>query len=75
MTDEKAAQAIRALFATGLFRDVRIEVEGNVLVVVVEERPAIAQIDFVGMKEFLPTRCARRSGRTASPKGGPSTRR
>src|SRR5512134_205298 len=52
MTDEKAAQAIRSLFATGLFRDVRIEVEGNVLVVVVEERPAIAQIDFVGMKEF-----------------------
>jgi outer membrane protein insertion porin family len=54
MTDEKAAQAIRALFATSLFRDVRIEVEGNVLVVVVDERPAIAQIDFVGMKEFPP---------------------
>jgi outer membrane protein insertion porin family len=54
MTDEKAAQAIRALSATGLFRDVRIEVEGNVLVVVVDERPAIAQIDFVGMKEFPP---------------------
>jgi outer membrane protein insertion porin family len=52
MTDEKAAQAIRALFATGLVRDVRVEVEGNVLVVAVEERPAIAQIDFVGMKEF-----------------------
>src|SRR5262252_4439801 len=54
MSEEKAAQAIRALFATGLFKDVRIEVEGNVLVVVVEERPAIAQIDFVGMKSFQP---------------------
>jgi outer membrane protein insertion porin family len=52
MTEDKAAQAIRALFATGLFRDVRVEVDGNVLVVAVEERPAIAQIDFVGMKEF-----------------------
>ena len=52
MTDEKAAQAIRALFATGLFQDVRVEVEGNVLVVSVQERPAIAQIDFVGMREF-----------------------
>ena len=54
MTEDKAAQAIRALFATGLFQDVRMEAEGNVLVVAVQERPAIAQIDFVGMKEFPP---------------------
>lgn len=52
MTDEKAAQAIKALFATGFFKDVRIEVDGSVLIVVLEERPAIAQIDFVGLKEF-----------------------
>jgi outer membrane protein insertion porin family len=52
MTDEKAAAAIRALFATGFFRDVRLEVQGNVLIVTLEERPAIASIDFVGMKEF-----------------------
>jgi outer membrane protein insertion porin family len=52
MTEEKAAQSIRALFSTGFFQDVRIEVEGNILVVSVQERPAIAQIDFVGMKEF-----------------------
>jgi outer membrane protein insertion porin family len=52
MTDEKASAAIRALFATGFFRDVRLEVQGNVLIVTLEERPAIASIDFVGMKEF-----------------------
>ena len=52
MTDEKAAQAIKALFATGFFRDVRIEIDRGVVVVVVEERPAIASIDFVGLKEF-----------------------
>ena len=52
MTDEKSAQAIKALFATGFFKDVRIEIDGGVVVVVVEERPAIAQIDFVGLKEF-----------------------
>jgi outer membrane protein insertion porin family len=51
-TDEKAAQAIKALFATGFFKDVRIETEGDVLVVSVQERPAIAHIDFVGLKEF-----------------------
>lgn len=52
MTDEKAAQAIKALFATGFFKDVRIEMDAGVVVVVIEERPAIAQIDFVGTKEF-----------------------
>ena len=54
MTEEKAQQAIRSLFATGFFRDVRLEVENGVLVVLVEERPAIAQIDFSGIKEFEP---------------------
>ncbi|MBI2314072.1 MAG: outer membrane protein assembly factor BamA [Betaproteobacteria bacterium] len=52
LDDEKAAAAIKALFGTGFFKDVRLEVENGVLVVVVEERPAIAQIDFLGMKEF-----------------------
>lgn len=52
LTDENAAQSIRALFATGFFKDVRLEVEGDVLVVVVDERQAIASIDFVGVKEF-----------------------
>ena len=52
MTDEKAAQALRTLFGTGFFRDVRLEVERDVLIVLVEERPAIAAIDFVGMKEI-----------------------
>ena len=52
LTDEKAAQAIRALFATGFFRDVSLEREGDVLVVVVQERPSVAQVDFTGMHEF-----------------------
>lgn len=52
MNDDKAAQAIKALFATGFFRDVRLEIDNGVLVVVVEERPAIASVTFTGMKAF-----------------------
>ena len=51
-TDEKGAAALRALFATGLFKDVRIDIDNGVAVVIVEERAVIANIDFVGMKEF-----------------------
>ena len=50
--DDKGAAALRALFATGLFKDVRIDVEGGVAVVIVEERPVISSIDFVGLHEF-----------------------
>jgi len=50
--DEKGAAALRALFATGLFKDVRIEVEEGVVIIVVDERPVIAGIDFRGLKEF-----------------------
>jgi outer membrane protein insertion porin family len=52
MTDEKAAQAIRALYGTGFFRDVSLEVDNGVLIVMVQERPSIAQIDVIGAKEF-----------------------
>lgn len=52
MTDERSAQSIRALFATGFFRDVSLERDGDVLVVAVQERPSIAQIVFSNMQEF-----------------------
>ncbi|MBI2724855.1 MAG: outer membrane protein assembly factor BamA [Polaromonas sp.] len=51
-SDDKGSTAIRALFALGLFKDVRLEVSGDVLVVIVEERPTIADVSFVGSKEF-----------------------
>jgi len=51
-TDEKGAAALRALFATGLYKDVRIDLDAGVVVVIVEERPVIAAIEFVGLKEF-----------------------
>ena len=50
--DDKAAQAIKALYATGFYSDVRLESDGDILIVFVQERPAIAQIDIEGAKEF-----------------------
>lgn len=52
MTDDKAAQAIRALYATGFFKDVSLEADNGVLIVAVQERPSVAQIEFLGAKEF-----------------------
>ena len=50
--DQKGAAAIQAIFALGLFKDVRIDVSGDVLVVIVEERPTVADVEFSGNKEF-----------------------
>ncbi len=50
--DEKGAAALRALFATGLFKDVRIDIDAGVAIVIVEERSIVASLDFVGLKEF-----------------------
>ena len=52
MSDEKATQAIKSLYGTGFFKDVRIEAEGDVLVVTVQERSSISTIGFSGNKSF-----------------------
>ena len=51
-TEEKGAEAIKALYSTGFFRDVQIQAQGDVLIVIVDERPTISRIEFTGMKEF-----------------------
>jgi outer membrane protein insertion porin family len=51
-TDDKGSAALRALFATGLFKDVRIDIEGEVTVIIVDERAIIASVSFVGLREF-----------------------
>jgi outer membrane protein insertion porin family len=53
-TEEKGAEAIKALYSTGFFRDVQIQAQGDVLIVIVDERPTISRIEFTGMKEFDP---------------------
>lgn len=51
-TDEKGTAALRALFSTGLFKDVRIDIDGDVAVVVIDERAVVASVSFLGLKEF-----------------------
>jgi outer membrane protein insertion porin family len=50
--DAKANEAIKSLYATGFFDDVRIESSGSVVIVEVAERPVIAQLTISGAKEF-----------------------
>ena len=49
---KRTGEALRALYKTGFFRDVRIEREGDALVVSLHERPSIASIEFSGTKEL-----------------------
>ena len=48
----RTAGAVRALFRTGFFRDVRLERDGDTLVVAVIERPSIGSIEFIGNEEL-----------------------
>jgi len=44
-------ESLKALFATGLFQDVRIRREGSTVVIVVEENPIVARVAFEGNRE------------------------
>lgn len=48
ISDEDTTRAIHALYQTGFFKDVRIEREGDVLVIFVAERPAISEVKISG---------------------------
>ena len=45
-------EIIRALFKTGFFTDVNLDRRGNVLIVTVTERPAIAEVQINGNKDI-----------------------
>ena len=48
--ETRSRDAVRALFKTGFFKDVRLERDGDVLVVIVIERESITDITFDGNK-------------------------
>ncbi len=50
LTAANTRSAIRELYRTGFFRDISFGREGNILVITVRERPAIASVSIVGNK-------------------------
>ena len=48
----KSAEALRALYKTGFFEDVRLDHQGSILVITVVERPAINKLTLVGNKDL-----------------------
>jgi outer membrane protein insertion porin family len=49
---ERVDESLKALFATGLFQDVRIRRQGGTVIVIVEENPVINQVAFEGNSEI-----------------------
>ncbi len=49
---QRVGEAMRALYATGFFRDVELRRDGNTLLVVVVERPSIAKFEIKGNKDI-----------------------
>lgn len=49
--DTRSSEAVRALFKTGFFDDVRLERDGNILVFIIKERPAIGTITMTGNED------------------------
>lgn len=52
LDDEHATASLRALFATGFFKDVELKSAQGVLVVIVKERPTVASVEIDGVKDF-----------------------
>jgi outer membrane protein insertion porin family len=49
---QRIGEAMRALYATGFFRDVELRRDGNTLLVVVVERPSIAKFELKGNNDI-----------------------
>lgn len=50
--DSISSEIVTALFETGFFKDIRLARDGNILVLIFEERPAIGSITFSGNEDI-----------------------
>lgn len=48
----RAGETVRALYRTGFFEDVRVDRQGDILVITVTERPAINKLTLTGNKDI-----------------------
>jgi outer membrane protein insertion porin family len=52
MADAEAKDIIRALFKSKYFNDIQVQKQDDILVIIVQERPAISSIEFVGNEDL-----------------------
>ncbi|HEX7080877.1 MAG TPA: outer membrane protein assembly factor BamA [Gammaproteobacteria bacterium] len=52
ITEQRVAEAIRALYGTGFFQDIELRVDGDTLVIAVLERPSIQEFTFSGNEDI-----------------------
>ncbi|MCC7461352.1 MAG: outer membrane protein assembly factor BamA [Gammaproteobacteria bacterium] len=52
LNPQRLREALRALYATGFFRDVELRRDGNTLVVAVLERPSLESVELKGNKDI-----------------------
>ena len=52
LTPQRSREALRALYATGFFRNVELRRDGSTLIVDVRERPSIESFELKGNKDF-----------------------
>lgn len=52
LNEQTSRQAIRALYGSGLFQDIQLSRDGEVLVIVVKERPAITSFSIEGNEKI-----------------------
>jgi outer membrane protein insertion porin family len=52
LTAQRSREALRALYATGFFRNVELRRDGSTLIVQVRERPSIESFELKGNKDF-----------------------
>lgn len=67
--ESRSGEAIRALFKTGFFKDVKLRRDGDVLVVVVKERPVVSDITITGNSDISTDNLMEGLGKTGLAKG------